>query len=338
MFPDNPYLVGFVLDQYEDKSNKLGFKISYLPANIANKENVKLAAINEPEYALVITTPNGPRYVYRIDNPLDTFTSAWYFTKTAHVLPEHVQNEVAAKIVNSAYMFAQELPDYMKPLIKKAEQAPMELPSTPVVYNPAFEQRKQVKKAFDKQAQATKLAAKLTQSQRESLPDSAFGLVIKDKSGQKIRKYPMHDENHVRAAITFFNMHHDRVPPKYRSELARKIKQKASEYGIEISEDNALNKYAAEKLPEDFYKQIALRQKYVAPEFAQAYEKIAEVAHKHSPEAVAKVIEKLDKDSGFDRLYPAKGSLLEPKQKQEQPKQEKLSDKFQEDILQLMQM
>jgi len=47
-----------------------------------------------------------------------------------------------------------------------------------------------------------KIAKKLTYQERESLPDSAFAIVYKDpKTGEKIRKYPIHDLPHARNAL-----------------------------------------------------------------------------------------------------------------------------------------
>lgn len=47
-----------------------------------------------------------------------------------------------------------------------------------------------------------KEAAKLTYRQRQRLPDSDFAIVYTDeKTGKKIRKYPIHDEAHAKNAL-----------------------------------------------------------------------------------------------------------------------------------------
>jgi hypothetical protein len=297
-------IAGKIFDQYDDKDNRLGFDINLLPRELRTPDMVKQAAAEtEREYAVAYITPKGAQFKYRIDNPLDAAVSAWYFTKTAKYIPQKYVPEVAAKI-NQALIennIHNKL-SYIQPLRKLAQYGPMELPEGPVVINTMF-----IKEPVP-QPKLEKKAAKLTAQQRESLPDSAFGLVIKTKSGRKIRKYPMHDENHVRAAITFFNMHENKIPPQYRSQLARKIKQKAKQYGINIAPDNALNKYASEQIDRDFYKAIALREKYAPKKFIPVYEKIASVAEKYDPTAVAKTIEKIDKDAGVDKYWNVLGT------------------------------
>lgn len=75
-------------------------------------------------------------------------------------------------------------------------------------------------------------------TKRSELPDEEFGI-------PEERKYPLDTEEHVRSAIKLFN-HVDR---KYEAELAKRILQKKSEYGIDditIGEKNRLSKYITE--------------------------------------------------------------------------------------------
>lgn len=89
-------------------------------------------------------------------------------------------------------------------------------------------------KQFNLEEQFKKLAKKLTYEERKELPPSAFALPEK-------RKYPLHDENHVRAAIHFFKMHHDKLEPDERVQVAKAIVNKAKEFGIEVKDDLILN-------------------------------------------------------------------------------------------------
>ena len=99
-----------------------------------------------------------------------------------------------------------------------------------------------------------KTASKLSYSQKENLPDSAFAAVYKDpETGEKVRKYPIHDEEHVRNALARFAQHKNELPPGIRAEAARKIYNAAKKFGIEVSEDDAVMQYvgkskAADKL------------------------------------------------------------------------------------------
>ena len=92
---------------------------------------------------------------------------------------------------------------------------------------------------FDHFFQEAKMKAKT----RKELDDSDFALVYKDASGNKIRKYPINDEAHVKAAARMFPRG---VPNKYRKEVAGKILRRAHKFGIDTegwkSLNNAVNK------------------------------------------------------------------------------------------------
>lgn len=82
--------------------------------------------------------------------------------------------------------------------------------------------------------------AKLPSKKRNKLPDSDFALVYTDANGKKIRKYPIHDEAHCRAAAHMFPRG---VPLKYKATVARKILRRAHKFGIDTSGWKNLNKF-----------------------------------------------------------------------------------------------
>ena len=99
---------------------------------------------------------------------------------------------------------------------------------------------------------------------RDSLPDSAFGIVYtseteKDKDGKpkRYRKYPLVVKNDKAAtkkliskALTFFNY----CKPEYKKQLALKIVSVCKKEGIEVtvSRNNAFLKYVNEtRLPKN---------------------------------------------------------------------------------------
>ena len=83
--------------------------------------------------------------------------------------------------------------------------------------------------------------AKLKSKARKELDDSDFALVYKDASGNKIRKYPINDEAHVKAAARMFPRG---VPNKYRKEVAGKILRRAHKFGIDTEGWKSLNNAA----------------------------------------------------------------------------------------------
>lgn len=82
--------------------------------------------------------------------------------------------------------------------------------------------------------------AKLPSKKRNKLPDSDFALVYTDANGKKIRKYPIHDEAHCKAAAHMFPRG---VPLKYQGTVARKILRRAHKFGIDTSGWKNLNKF-----------------------------------------------------------------------------------------------
>ena len=87
---------------------------------------------------------------------------------------------------------------------------------------------------FDHYFQEAKMKAKT----RKELDDSDFALVYKDASGNKVRKYPINDEAHVKAAARMFPRG---VPNKYRKEVAGKILRRAHKFGIDTEGWKSLN-------------------------------------------------------------------------------------------------
>lgn len=74
--------------------------------------------------------------------------------------------------------------------------------------------------------------AKMSAKERNSLPDSAFGL-------PEERKYPLTDAAHVRSAIRLFG----HCPEEKKPMLARRIARAAKKFGVTIPADSEVAKY-----------------------------------------------------------------------------------------------
>lgn len=74
--------------------------------------------------------------------------------------------------------------------------------------------------------------AKMKAKERNSLPDSAFGL-------PEDRKYPLNDESHVKSAIKLFG----HCSEDKKAKLAKRICREAKKYGISITPDSEVYKY-----------------------------------------------------------------------------------------------
>lgn len=69
----------------------------------------------------------------------------------------------------------------------------------------------------------------LTAAERDSLPDSAFGIPER-------REFPLLDAAHVRAAESYFRY----APEKDKPALARRILSQARKFGVEVRSETIL--------------------------------------------------------------------------------------------------
>lgn len=85
-----------------------------------------------------------------------------------------------------------------------------------------------------------KINESMTKAEKDKLPDSMFGL-------PKQRKYPLHDETHVRAAISMFHHCND---PEDRKTLAHNICRRIKELNLDIKfkKDSPIYPYAPKDL------------------------------------------------------------------------------------------
>ncbi len=79
--------------------------------------------------------------------------------------------------------------------------------------------------------------AKLTEKQRDELPDEAFAYI--DKQGE--RHLPIHDETHARNALARWSQ--TNFESKAAKERARKrILEAAKRFGIDVDKDDAVSR------------------------------------------------------------------------------------------------
>ena len=230
--------------------------------------------------------------LFPIHTPVDAINSALYLEKQASQgvsFPEEVKKRIAQALVlhNVAETFKKVASQLIAPELEKQ-------------------------------------ARKLTPEEREKLPDSVFGLVIKKPDGTKIRKYPMPDANHVLAAIKYFKQNYKSYPEEWRRQIAKKIVQQARKFGVEVHDEVILS-YAGVKPKEkkaNLKKAAALVREFRVMPFwyderaKEAYEKVAKVLEEYAEkedelrkqasdwdaelEKVAQILEDIDKAFGVD--------------------------------------
>ncbi len=88
----------------------------------------------------------------------------------------------------------------------------------------------------------------LSTKERDALPDSAYGLVVMDADGKKIRKYPLVGDSPAQTlelqqkAIAYFSY----CAPEYKQQVAQSIVNaaKKTKSGVRIGEKNLITKFA----------------------------------------------------------------------------------------------
>ena len=91
----------------------------------------------------------------------------------------------------------------------------------------------------------------LSAKDKKELPDSMYGLVYTDDKGNKIRKFPLNDESHVRQAAIFFDRAKDLTEDQKR-ELARNIVRRAKELDMDYSGWESLKPYLDKAVKESY--------------------------------------------------------------------------------------
>lgn len=106
----------------------------------------------------------------------------------------------------------------------------------------------------------------LSSKDKKELPDSMYGLVYTDEKGNKVRKFPLNDESHVRQAAIFFDRAKG-LSDDQKRELARNIVRRAKELDMDYSGWESLKPYLDKSVKESFMTyEWLMKQEYPDPD------------------------------------------------------------------------
>lgn len=91
----------------------------------------------------------------------------------------------------------------------------------------------------------------LSAKDKKEIPDSMYGLIYTDENGNKIRKFPLNDESHVRQAAIFFDRAKG-LSDDQKRELARNIIRRAKELDMDYSGWESLKPYLDKPVKESY--------------------------------------------------------------------------------------
>lgn len=136
--------------------------------------------------------------------------------------------------------------------------------------------------------------AKLSEKERQSLPDSAFGI-------PEEKKFPMHNKEHVILAIKFFNTAED----KYKKQLAKRIFERMKECNLSINiigEKNKLRNY----LPDTEFTEKECFDMFSSPTEAMMNEFFGESTTDKIPDLIEPIVKMLE-GKGYQVKYASPG-------------------------------
>lgn len=90
--------------------------------------------------------------------------------------------------------------------------------------------------------------ASMSKHSEEDLRDDDFAIVVKFESGHKTRSYPIRNAGEVKAAAEWMNKYANDLNFSDRKTIARKILDKAAEYGAALDNETDIIKFAANGL------------------------------------------------------------------------------------------
>ena len=106
----------------------------------------------------------------------------------------------------------------------------------------------------------------LSAKDKKEIPDSMYGLVYTDEIGNKVRKFPLNDESHVRQAAIFFDRAKG-LSDDQKRELARNIVRRAKELDMDYSGWESLKPYLGKSVKESFMTyEWLMKQNYPDPD------------------------------------------------------------------------
>tara|TARA_R100000008_G_C3548345_1_gene148880 strand:- start:104 stop:652 length:549 start_codon:yes stop_codon:yes gene_type:complete len=156
------------------------------------------------------------------------------------------------------------------------------------------------------------LAKKFTTKYRNNLPDSDFAYI--EPGGKKVdgkteprslRHFPIPDAAHVRNALA--RLSQSKLSPAIKAKILKKLKSKAKEFGIEVSEESKAghNDYDSQSIEEHFKgMRESLRQKMQNQDSYDVKHETLKELRKHHEDAIKNIdqeIKSLKKDKVEDQ-------------------------------------
>jgi hypothetical protein len=293
-----------VLDFYDDSAHELMSKVA-MPASIGGTQvtvltHEQIEQMPDTDFGLVVLTKRASVLrKFPVCDPGNAWLSAQYFEQT-HEKLAFPARFIAAKFIKAA------CDAYCVPSSNLVEgyaaRADGEIEHN--TFTEGSEQRWMLRKLaqrelMTKQADAAEINA-LTE-----LPNEHFALVVRGTDGEIIRKYAMPDAHHVKVAANYFDKYAMDLHPSHRHRFATSVKERANELGVDVGDNDLLNKWASTGWNRHVLAHIEQRKSLLPrnPEARGVLDKLAAAMDETDPEDMASAIQTLDQATGLTRYY-----------------------------------
>jgi hypothetical protein len=297
-------LAAAVLDYYDDSQHELMAKVA-MPASVRGVQMTELtpdqmASLPDSEFGLVILTKRASVLrKFPVNDPGNAWLSAQFFHQT-HEKLAFPARFIAAKFIKTA-CDAYGVPSSPR-VDAYAVRADDEITSNTFVEGSEtrWMLRKLAQREFiEKQAEAAEVDA-LT-----AMPDKNFALVMRTGDGAIVRKYAMPDDAHVKLAAEYFAEYAMQLPAEHRHSFAANVKARAEELGVDVSDHEALHKWASTGWNQHVIAHIEQR-KSLLPRNESArsvLDKLAASLGETTPADAAHALQTFDQATGLNRYY-----------------------------------
>lgn len=293
-----------VLDFYDDPQHELMAKIAMpsrlkgVPMSMMTPE--ELDGLGESDFGLIILTKRASVLrKFPVNDPGNAWLSAQYFDKT-HEKLAFPARFIAASFIKKA-CDAYEVPSSVA-VEAYAARADGNLEENTFIEGSesGWMLRKLAsRELMEKQATAVELNAEM------NVPNEHFALVIHQGDGSVLRKYAMPDAGHVKMAAGYFDKYAMDLAPEYRHRFALSVRNRAEELDVDISEHEAIEKWASTSWNKHVVAHIEQR-KSLLPRHEGArsvLDKLAASLQETTPADMAAALQTFDEATGLSRYY-----------------------------------
>lgn len=292
-----------VLDFYDDSHHELMSKVA-MPAAVRDAPFTPLSPeehdeLSEADFGLVVLTKTGSVHrKFPVNDPGNAWLSAQYFSQTHKKLAFPARYIAASHIKEACDAYSVPTSKAVDAYAAQAEDVPGNM----------FVEGSEARWMQEKLAQHELMSKQATAAEfdaRVNLPDENFALVYENEDGETIRKYAMPDVQRVEKAAAYFEKYAMQFQPGRRHQFASSVKNRANELGVDLSNYNAIHKWAGDNWNRSVIAHIEQRRSLLPRnEDAQdVLSKLAASIGETSPSDMAQALSTFDKATGLTRYY-----------------------------------